>query len=601
MTEMDGDIARVYTKAARLRHWGYSCVISCVVFAMYWQTRTFQFLNFDDDHYVLENPFVRSGFQLANVRAAFHESRAGHYHPLTWMSHMLDVTFFGLDAGAAHLVNAAFHSLVSALTFGFVWRCVSRLDDPQFDNLRSRYPDYELWIAAAVGLLFGLHPLRLESVAWVAERKDVLSMTFGLLALLAWLDYQQRPSVIRYTLVGLLFGLGLLCKPTLVTVPVLLLGLDLWLTPQRRSQTELFLEKLPFLGMAIASVVITTASQYQDGALQAWSLDTAGARITTAAVAYLAYFGKLFWPVGLGVFYPWVAHPNGVGIGALCGLGALSWVFAQCRTRAPELTFAWFWFLVAPLPVIGLVQFGGQAFADRWTYLPHLGLILGLCIALARFVSPRQFIGITAVATALLSVSTLLNLPHWKDSETLFRHTLHVAPNNFLAHNNLGNALDAKGQLAEATVHYEAAVRLNPTYPEALNNLGTVRARAGRLTEAEQAFERTLKVRPGLTLARYNLGLVRSQLGRPLEALATWLELLRIDPNDERTTASLTALISRHLLPACRQGRVEASSAVLTELVRAAQNTPTSVVAPHLREQLASLSECLDLGVKFDI
>jgi protein O-mannosyl-transferase len=549
------------------------------ILVLYFPARNFEFLNFDDPQYVTDNPFVRSGLSWTNVVAAFSGSRAGHYHPLTWVSHMLDVSLFGLEPGPAHWVNVSIHAVTTALVFALAHRC-----------LKAILP--ALWVA----LLFGHHPMRLESVAWIAERKDVLSLLFALITLHAWLSYTRRPSFLRYLGVVLPLVLGLLSKPTLVTLPVLLLGLDYWPVRRSASVTRLLLEKVPLGVLALAAVVVTTLSQQHAGALTAVGPEVIGERITTAAVAALAYAGKLFWPVGLGIFYPLAPQPPGVGAGAVLGLIALSWVCLSSYRERPALAFGWLWFMVAPLPVLGLVQFGGQAFADRWTYLAHLGLVLGLVATLRQLLAPRAFHATCGTLSLACCLYTALELPHWRDSESIFRHTLAVSPNNFMAHTNLGSALDRAGRLPEAATHYEEAARLNPTYPEALNNLGILRARNGRLEEAAGLFTRALSIRPEMALARYNLGLVKSDLGKPLAAATQWLETLSIEPRHALALKSLRATATRSLEAACDGSsaqRLNATNAERAAYSEALTKWTPLHSDPALYESLSRVQRCL--------
>jgi len=537
MTESATDTGGSNISRLPPRHLALAAAIALAVVALYWPTHAFQFLNFDDNVYVTENAFVRDGLSRANVAAAFTHPRGGHYHPLTWLSHMVDVSLFGLRPGPAHLVSVAIHATTTALLFLLVLRCFAG----------------QVGLAAFAALLFGVHPMRLESVAWLAERKDVLALFFSVGTLHAWVGYARRPSVARYLAVVPCFLLGLLAKPTVVTLPALLLLFDWW--PLRRAATPaaLLREKAPFAALAGVWVAVTALTQNAEGAMGAPTFTLAD-RVTTASLAYLAYLGKFFWPAGLGIFYPLVRHPPGVGVGAVLALVALSWLCLSRRRERPELAFAWAWFLIAPLPVIGLVQFGGQAFADRWSYLPHLGLALGGAAFAWRHLPRRLFHAGALGSLAALAIVTAVNLPYWATSETIFRHTLDVSPDNFMAHTNLGNALDADNRLDEAAPHYEEAARLNPTYPEALNNLGTLRARRGQMDAAAEQFRRALAIRPDLPLARYNLGLALSQLDQPVAAAVEWMRVLDGDPRDERTRPSLGFLVPRVLAPRCALG-----------------------------------------------
>lgn len=543
---------------------------------LYARTGTFDFLNFDDNEYVTDNPFVRDGLSATNVRAAFTRSRGGHYHPLTWLSHMADVSLFGLRPGPAHLVNAVIHSLTTALLF---WLVV-------------RVRPGRAGLAAATALLFGLHPMRIESVAWIAERKDVLALFFTVATLHTWVSHVRRPSAGRYLLVVLTLGLGLLSKPTVVTVPALLVLFERWPLGRVLSWRGQLREKLPLLVLAAASVTVTTLAQRADGAMsvQTFSVDD---RVANAAVGTLAYLGKFVWPAGLGIFYPLVHYAPGVGAGAVVALALLTAAVLARARLWPELAFGWLWFLVSPLPVIGLVQFGGQAFADRWSYLPHLGLSLGCCALAARVLPARTHRPAAVLVIGTLAVVTAVNLPNWATSERLFRHTLAVSPDNFMAHTNLGNALDAAGRLDEAATHYEEAARLNPTYPEALNNLGTLLARRERMNEAAEHFRRALAIRPDLPLARYNLGLALSRLDRPVEAVTEWLRVLARAPRDARVHPSLAFVVHRILAPRCASGALSVPGPVRDEFLSALAAWRPGPEDETLRLGLSGIAGCL--------
>ncbi|HEX4508804.1 MAG TPA: tetratricopeptide repeat protein, partial [Burkholderiaceae bacterium] len=448
---IETDTGSTHTNSARARHpplagaGALAGAVALVVIALFWRAQGFQFLNFDDDVYITANPFVRGGLDRTNVIAAFTHARGGHYHPLAWLSHMVDVSLFGLRPGPAHMVSVAIHALTTALLFLLVLRC---------------FPG-RLGLAAFTALLFGVHPMRLESVVWLAERKDVLALFFTLCTLHAWVSYARRPSLPRYLLAATALVLGLLSKPTVVTLPVLLLLFDRWPLGRTLSIARAIREKIPLALLAGVSVVVTTLTQRAEGAMDAPTY-ALGDRIATATVAYLVYLGKFFWPAGLGIFYPLTHYPPGVGAGAVVALAAISVICLGRPRERPELAFAWAWFLIAPLPVIGLVQFGGQAFADRWSYLPHLGLAFGLSALAYRHLPPRLRLPLGTVAIVALAIVTSINLPHWATSETIFRHTLAVSPDNFMAHTNLGNALAQLGDVNGAIAEQEKALQFQP-------------------------------------------------------------------------------------------------------------------------------------------
>ncbi len=453
-----------------------------LVLTLYAPAAHFEFIGFDDDQYVFENDVVRRGLGWEGVRWAFGATHAANWHPLTWISHMADVSLHGMDAGRHHLGNVFIHAL-NALLIYFLY---ARL-------LRSP------WLAFFGAALIALHPLRIESVAWVSERKDVLSIAFATLSLLAYLGFRDRPSPTRYVMAFVSFLLGLMCKPSIVYLPALFVLLDVW---NRRPVVKRYL--VPFAILSLASAAITLVAQHAGGALK----EGFDGRITSAFVAYLVYVGKLFWAGDLSVFYPFQRQSVALGIGAL---GALLVFSTWCYRRRP-LWVGWGWFVAALLPVAGLVPFGGHAFADRYTYFAHVGLVLGI-LGWAKEGFPilaERWKAVGLAGATLLAVcfnSTWVQLHYWKDSVTLFSRAVSLNPDNFLAHCNLGAALDKRGEWTLATAHYEETVRLNPGYAEGLNNLGVSRARDGRIVEARELFQRALARDPAFARASYNLGL----------------------------------------------------------------------------------------------
>lgn len=491
----------------KARHAWLLCGIAAILLALWSPVRHFEFLNFDDDQYITDNSHVIGGLTRANITWAFAGERGGHWHPLTWISHMTDCTVFGLRAGAHHLHNLALHIIIALLLYMLVWRVQ-----------RNR------WLAMLVALGVGVHPLRLESVAWVAERKDVLGLVWGLAAIHAYLWWTQQPNGKRCALFCGAWILSLLSKPTFVTLPLLLLCLDAW--PLRRMETPgawraCVREKWPLAIVMSVFAGVALWAQAHGGGLRgdeyAW-ID----RLANVWVSYLTYAAKIFVPTGEGIFYPFAPYAPGVGVGAALSVLAATGAAWCVRRAQPTLWFAWSWYLIALLPMSGVVPIGGQAFADRWSYLPQIGLLWGTFAWLQTRPGWHWARIGSVVWIGLLAILTARELPHWRNSEAIFRRTLQVSPDNFMAHLNLGVALDARGALAEATEHYETALRLNPTYPEALNNLGGARARGGAFAEAEPLFRRALARRSTLDTANYNLGLLCAQTGRPWQA-TLWL------------------------------------------------------------------------------
>lgn len=499
----------------------------------------FEFINLDDPDYVTENAAVLAGLQLESIRWAFTNFHSGHWHPLTWISHMSDIELFGLERpGAHHLVNVALHLANVLLFFLLARRTTGRTNSSFF-----------------AALVFALHPMRIESVAWVAERKDVLSVFFGLLAMSAYIRFAAQRNLLAYLAVFWAFALSLLSKPTFVTLPVLLLLLDYW--PLHRVPAvgagaakrfaALIFEKLPFFALSLGSSIVTVLAQDAGGALGGMSAYTFDARLANVFVSYQAYLGKFFFPLHLGIFYPFQVYAPGVGCGAFIGLLAVTACVCRVRATHPYVVFSWLWFLVSLLPMIGIIQFGGQAFADRWSYMPHLGLAWGLSMLGANRLAFRRSAAklLGALVVTLLVCATRYQLQFWSDSETLFRHTIEVSPENFLAADNLGVALDRKGAMAEAKALFETAVRLRPGYAPALNNLGTILAREGDVRQAQGYFMRALASDPHSISARYHLGLTFADTNQIGEALAEWAVVLRQEPGFQRARQSILALSSR--------------------------------------------------------
>ena len=445
---------------------------------------------------------------------------------------MLDCQLFGLDAGAHHFVNVLLHIINTLLLYILLRRMTAAP-----------------WRSAAVAAFFALHPLHVESVAWVAERKDVLSACFWMLTLLAYVRYVERPNAGRYSLALGLYALGLMAKPMLVTLPFVMLLLDYWplgrtrwVDAANRKNTpaplrRLFWEKLPFLALAAASCLATVWAQRAEGAVMPLETVPLGARAVNAVVSYVRYLGKAFWPVDLAVFYPYRLWPMRMVVGATAALlGVTGGVIWRAR-REPYLVVGWLWYLGALAPVIGLVQVGSQSMADRYTYIPLIGLFI-----MAAWCVPSPTIGqrvarivATAAAAMLLLVCAVLSrhqLGYWKNSETLFRHALAVTTRNNIAHGALGNVLLHQGRLADAVFEYRAALRLNPNDAGAHNNLGLALARQGKTDEAMAEYRAALQINPRYAEAHTNQGYLLAERGQTEQAIAEYMVALQIKPDD---------------------------------------------------------------------
>jgi tetratricopeptide (TPR) repeat protein len=562
--------------------------------ATYRQLPSNGFVMFDDDLYVTANAHVQRGLGWENFRWAFTTTEAANWHPLTWLSHMLDVQLFGLDAGRHHLTSLVIHAGNALLILLFLLRLTG-----------------SLWRSAAVSALFALHPLHVESVAWVAERKDLLSTLFGMLTLLAWLGWVRSRRRSLFALALLSFALGLMAKPMLVTLPFVLLLLDFW--PLRRlpppgvpgeAVRRLLLEKGPFFLLAAASSVVTLLAQKAGGTVQTLTQLSFAERVMNAAEAYVAYLGKTLWPVSLAIFYP---HPRAalsavtatLSFLALVGLTAL---VLRLRTTAPCLLFGWLWYLGTLVPVIGLVQVGEQSMADRYTYVPLLGIFVAAVWGLADLVRSNRTARAAVVALSIGSIATLGVLCHaqvgvWKDSETLFRHALAVTGPNSLARNNYGLVLYGEGRAEEALVHLEEAIRIDPDYPDAHNNYGIALAKLERWDLAVAQYETALRLEPGAPSALVNLGNALLHLGRIREAESCFREVLSKNPESADARLGLGSVLGRQDRPAEALEQLELASR------RTSRSAATLTARGELLGRLgrvAEAMECLQEAVKID-
>jgi hypothetical protein len=452
----------------------------------------FEFVNYDDPQYVTANSHVQEGLTVAGVRWAFTTFTEGNWHPLTWISLMLDGSIGGLDPRVFHLTNLILHLANTLLLFLVLDRMT---------GLPRR--------SAVTAALFAIHPLHVESVAWIAERKDVLSTLFMLLTLAAYVGYVERPGLARRLAVVLLFALGLMAKPMLVTLPVLLLLLDAWPLRRQGPWRRLMLEKAPLFAMSIIAGVVTVVAQWQGETVRSLAAYPIGVRVANAIVATATYLGQAIWPTGLAVFYP---HPHAslaaaTVIGSAVVLAAVTFWTIHVRRSRPYLLFGWAWYLVTLAPVAGIVQVGSQARADRYTYIPLIGIFLGAVWAISDRFSDRPALlsGMTWAVLVMLGIGAFVQVGTWRDSVTLFRHALAVTDDNAVAHNNLGTALLRLRLLSEAEEHFREAVRINPAFAEAHSNLGAALGRQGRTDEAIPEFERALELQPDYPEARLNL------------------------------------------------------------------------------------------------
>ena len=499
--------------------------------AVYWPVCHFEFVNCDDHLYVTENLQVQGGLTLHGIVWAFTTRHFYMWMPLTWLSCMFDCQLFGLNAGAHHRVNVLFHVVNTLLLFGVLRRMTAAP-----------------WRSAFVAALFALHPLHVESVAWVAERKDVLSTCFWMLTMWGYVRYVERPNVARYWLTLGFYALGLMAKPMVVTLPFVLLLLDYW--PLGRTRwtesaiggkgkmplSRLLWEKLPFLALMIPASIVTYWAEQRGGLIAPLSSHPIGMRLVNAAVSYVRYIEKMFWPTGLVVYYPYPMWSLGVVVGAVAVLAGVSGGVIWRARRQPHLIVGWLWYLGTLVPVIGLVQAGWQSMADRYTYIPLVGLFIMAAWCLPRSLvaqrKPKMVIVTTAAALLVsCAVMTVVQVRYWKNSETLFRHALNATTGNFVAHNNLGLALASQGRVAEAIEQFEQALRIQPDYAAAHNNLGVAMAGQGRISEALAEFAAALRIKPDHADARIGLGVVLANQGKVSEAIEQFEQALRIQPD----------------------------------------------------------------------
>jgi tetratricopeptide (TPR) repeat protein len=517
-------------------------ILVIIIFAVYWDLSRYEFINYDDSVYVSENQRIQSGLIKENLAWSFnyHENKEVYWHPLTWISHMLDVELYGMDPGRHHLTNVIFHVFNTLLLFLFLHRMTGAR-----------------WRCAFVAALFALHPINVESVAWIAERKNVLSTFWGLLALWAYAGYTKRPVLFRYFGVALFMALSLLAKPMLVTLPFVFLLLDYW--PLKRIEFgqpirsslnragRLIFEKVPLLILSALSVYLSAASTRGVGTIKTLQSVPLMLRIENALVSYLKYIGKLVWPSDLAIFYPYPEIiPSWQVMGSLAVLTAISIVSIRTLCKHPYLAVGWLWFLGTFTPVIGLVQVGvWQEMADRFAYVPFIGLFVTIAWGVPHLVSRWQYkrIGLTVSAGVfllLLTMSTHAQIRHWANSVTIFEQAVKATGGSWVAHNNLALALSARGRINAAIHHYRLALEKDPPEPEGVYyNLATALASKGDNQQAIEYYTESLKLNPEYAAAHINMGTVLARQGKTADAIRHYTEAIRIEPNSEKAHFNL--------------------------------------------------------------
>jgi protein O-mannosyl-transferase len=533
---MHAEIAKSYGPRQRILLIALGLVLITVL--AYMRVPSLRFLRtYDDALYITKNPVVQGGLTWDGVAWAFTTGHAANWHPLTWLSHMLDVTLFGLDPASHHLMNLLIHLINVLLLFAVLRAMTGRLG-----------------ASAAVAALWAVHPLHVESVAWVSERKDVLSALFWLLALWAYGRYVSASARRRayYLLTVLFTAFGLMAKPMVVTLPFVLLLLDYWPLKRlsgRRELGPLVIEKIPLFALAGVSAVITLVAQQRYGAVQAVGDLPLAPRLANAATAYVQYLGKTFWPAELAAIYP---HPGAAlslafGASAALFLVLITLIALVYAGRAPYLIVGWLWFLGVLVPVIGLVQVGSQAIADRYTYLPHIGLFVALVWLAADLLRPRRNIaaGLAVAVVLVLSVLTFRQTYYWRDSITLFRHTIAVTGPNPLARINLGGAYLDTGLANDALAEFDEAARLDSTLALAQYNRGVALQRLNRIEDARAAFEQAVLLNPEDAAAYNNLGFIMAHQGDEGGAIDAFIAAIDADPELAEAYVNLGSSFAR--------------------------------------------------------
>jgi tetratricopeptide (TPR) repeat protein len=508
-------------------------VVGCALVLCTWfafrGVLTSAFINFDDDRYVTENPRVLAGLTGESVRWAFTTNDFGTYHPLTWLSHMLDVQLFGLDAGKHHRTSLILHTLNTLLLFLVLFRMTGAL-----------------WRSALVAGLFAIHPLHVESVAWIAERKDVLSTLFWLLTLAAWLSYLNHRTTARYAAVCVLYAFGLMAKPMLVTLPFTLVLLDYW--PLHRwtlrsretwgAISGMLTEKIPLFALSGIFCLATLIGQSATGAVGSLHEFPMLGRVANSLLAYGSYLGKTVWPAGLALLYPWTRESllTWRVAGSAVLIAGITYASIASIRRAPYLAFGWFWFLGTLVPVIGLVQVGTQSMADRYTYVPLVGVFIALSWGLAAVVKDSRPARAGAAVLAIAALTALFaatsnQVAYWKDNAALCEHALKVTSGNFVMYNNLGRALFDEDKTDAAIIHYTEALRIQPGYAAARNNLGAAYMKIGKSAEAAAELTIALNLKPEDPLAHYNLATLFARQGDLANAEAHFERALRVKPD----------------------------------------------------------------------
>lgn len=572
---------------------GVSAALVVLTLLVYWPSLHHPFVNYDDPDYVYQNPHVQSGLTVEGFRWAFSTFECGNWHPLTWLSLQLDASMYGgMNPGGFHRTNVLLHAANALLLFLVLHRMTAALG-------RS----------AIVSALFAVHPLHVESVAWVAERKDVLSAFFGLLALAAYEHYVNFPSIRRYVAILLALALSLLAKPMLVTLPFVLLLLDYWPLHRWRCTASfhpLVWEKLPLLLLVTASCVVTVLAQMRSEAMAPLEALPLAARLGNALLAYVGYLGKMLWPTHLAVYYPHLGPDISLIKVLIAGLvlTAITVLVLGPGRRWRYLAVGWLWYLGTLLPVIGLVQVGGQSMADRYSYVPLIGLFLMLTWGFADFATTWRLSRtyLTAAAVVALSgcvVLSWMQIDHWKSSLDLWKQCTDVTENNFLANLNLGVCYLDRGMFSDAKRAFAQAAEIDPLRAEPHINLGNVYQDLGMWERAAAEYRTAIDLAPQLAGPHVNLGHALAQLDRSDEAMAVYRRAIELNPNDPSPHNNLAIQLGS--LGRWREAEAEYRAALTLDSGNASVHGNLGrllVEMGRLEEALVELRESLELGDK---
>ncbi|MFZ5571367.1 MAG: tetratricopeptide repeat protein [Thermodesulfobacteriota bacterium] len=521
--------------------WIYALLVLLTLMP-YWPVTDNQFINFDDNQYVYENDQVINGLSFQNVIWAFSSTVAANWHPMTMLSHMLDVHLYGLNPGGHHFTSLLLHILNTLLLYLLLNRLSS-----------------EPWPSLFVAILFAVHPLHVESVAWVAERKDVLSTFFWFLTVLSYLRFLEHKTFINYLMALTFFSLGLMAKPMLVTLPFSLLLMDFWplgrigrktksvaLQADTKTATEknwnsgfpvyIILEKIPFLIIVAVFCVIVFKVQQIEGAVAPRDIIPLESRLLNALISYCRYLVKTAWPFQLSVFYPF---PQVISLWLPVSAGFALFCFSLFAlfqsSKRPWLFFGWFWYVGTLVPVIGIIQVGAQSMADRYTYIPLIGIFIAMAWEIAEWVKKHQFrkkflLPTGSILVAAFSILTWVQVHHWRDSITLYEHVLRINDDNSVIQNTMGLAKLDRNRVQEAIQHFSKAIWLKPDNGKPYNNLGIALVQNNQLALAEQAFRNAIELMPGFADAHVNMGIVKLRQGDTRNAIAHFSQALALNP-----------------------------------------------------------------------